>query len=80
MRVETVCLGRLHELKTRPDAELLAVRTPDAIFGEYQVMRYKSRKALETFLKNPGKWRAVVFNKVPRGMATHAAYQVETTP
>ncbi len=72
---KSVPFGRLPDLIERPDADLLAVRTPRALFGDYAVKRYASRLALETFLRNPGDWRAVVKTPVPPAMLTDPAFQ-----
>ena len=63
-------------LRSRPDAHLLATKPPETIFGDYQVKRYTSRLALETFLQNPGEWRALVYNLVAtRNMVCYPAFE-----
>ncbi len=72
----SIPFGRLNELQTHPEAHLLAVLTPDRLFSDYRVKRYTSRLALETFLKNPGKWHAVIKNKVAPSMLIYPAFQI----
>ena len=57
-------VGRLDDLRARPDAELLAY-TVQGSFGETaRVTAYKSRKALETFCKAGSAHHALV--KTPK--------------
>lgn len=61
-------LGRLPELKDRPDASLLLLKPGNAIFDDYKVIPFKSRLALEKFNERAG-LRPVVFTNVPKGCA-----------
>ena len=72
-----VAHGRIADLlRSRPDAHLLATKPPENIFGDYQVKRYTSRLALETFLQNPGQWSALVHNLVAKNMVCYPAFEV----
>jgi hypothetical protein len=72
----SISAARQGELRDRPDANLLVVKANSSGF-DYAVRRYNSRKALETFLKNPGGWKAVIKNEVDKNMLVHPAFQVE---
>ena len=71
-----VAHGRIVDLLlSRPDAHLLATKPPEGVFGDYQVKRYTSRLALETFLQNPGQWKALVYNLVAKNMVCYTAFE-----
>ena len=55
-----VPLGRLDELRTRPDAHLIAYSLGKGIFDEVTLTVYKSRKALEAFCKDGSRHHALV--------------------
>ena len=71
-----VPLGRLADLKSRPDANLLLIKPPEGIFGDFKVIPFKSRLALEEFNKR-AKLRPVIYTTVPKNCAIHA-HQKET--
>ena len=60
--------GRLDDLRTRADADLIAYTIPVRAFGEYQVTTYKSRKALEAFCKDGSSHHALVKTPTSRNM------------
>jgi len=70
-----ISLGRISELQERPDANLIAIKTPEFLFGDYRVKRYGSRLALEAFLKNPGKWAAIIYTPVHRNLMCYPAFE-----
>lgn len=55
-----VPLGRLDELRTRPDAHLIAYSLGKGIFDEVTLTVYKSRKALEAFCRDGSRHHALV--------------------
>lgn len=71
MKTRLVPFGRLLELRTRPDANLLLTKAPKGVFNDYKVIRFASRKALEEFNKRAG-LKAVVPTIVPKGCAIYA--------
>ena len=77
MGTRYVPFGRLAELGNETDAELLATCPLPGVFGDYKVKRYPSRKSLETFLRTPGGWRAVIKTAVGKGMVAYPAFQSE---
>jgi len=70
-----IAFGRISDLRGRPDSHLIAIKTPEGIFGDYQVKRYGSRLALETFLKNPGRWNAIIYTPVHKNLICHPAFE-----
>lgn len=56
-------LGRLDELRSRPDAHLIAYSLGKGLFDEVALTRYKSREALEAFCKDGSRHHALM--KVP---------------
>lgn len=59
----SIPLGRIDDLRTRADADRIALTTPSSLFGEYTWKVYASRTALETFCKDGSRHHALV--KVP---------------
>ena len=74
---QCVPIGAISDLQNRPDADRIAICPGRGAFDDYRVKRYASRSALEAFLRNPGGWRALVKNPVPRSMLVHPAFQRE---
>ena len=72
----TISFARHRELRDRADANLLAIK-PTKDGNDYFVKRYPSRNSLETFLKNPGQWKAVIKKEVDKNMVVHPAFEVE---
>lgn len=72
---KTIPFGRIKELAIRLDALLFAVRPGRGVFSDLIVKRYSSRLALETFLKNPGDWYAVVKTPTDPSMLIYPAFQ-----
>ena len=71
----SIPFGRLHDMLEHPDATLLAFKPGRGVMDDYIVKRYASRLALETFLKNPGGWCALVKTPTPAGILVHPAFQ-----
>lgn len=71
----TIPFGRINDLRSRPDAHLIAVRPGKGVTDDYIVKRYTSRKALETFLRKPGDWHALVKNEVDPRMVANPAFE-----
>ena len=71
--------GRLSELRSEPNPELLAYRNGRGVFDDCEVMRYKSRLALKTFLSKGGAWHAVVKTPTERNMILHPNWQTEAS-
>ena len=69
-RIEYIPLGRLAELKDRPDANLFLIKDGKGTFSDYSVIRFSTRKALEAFNIKAG-LRPIVYSIVPKGMAVH---------
>lgn len=59
----SIPMGRLGELRSRPDADLIAYTVGKGLFDEVTLTRYKSREALEAFCKDGSRHHALV--KVP---------------
>ena len=55
-----VPLGRLGELRSRPDAHLIAYTVGKGLFDEVTLTVYKSREALEAFCKDGSRHHALV--------------------
>lgn len=72
---KTIPFGRVSELRSLPDAAFIAVKPGRGAFDECHVKRYSSRLALETFLRNPGGWYALLKNEVHPSMLVHPAFQ-----
>jgi hypothetical protein len=72
---QSIPFGRIPDLRSRPDAELIALKPGRGAFDDYRVKRYASRLALETFLRTPGTWYALVKTPVAPGMLIHPAFQ-----
>lgn len=72
---KTIPLGRIDDLRNRPDADRIAVCPGRGAFDEYRVKRYASRAALESFLRNPGQWYAVRKNRVPQSLVCWPAFE-----
>ena len=72
---KSIPLGRLNELRSRPDAELIAYRHGRGLFDDCGLLKFKSRKALEAFLKNDGPLQALVKTPTERNMLVHPCYQ-----
>ena len=71
-----VPFGRIADvLRTRPDANLIAVRPGHGACDDYRVKRYNSRAALETFLTRPGSWYALVKTPTPSNMLLYPSFQ-----
>lgn len=62
---EYIPLGRIDELISRPDAYLLLLKPHKSVFGEFKVIKFKTRNALEEFNKKAG-LRPVVYTIVPK--------------
>jgi len=71
----TIPFGRINDLLSRPDANLIAVKPGKGATDDYIVKRYTSRKALETFLRKPGNWYALVKNEVDPRMVVNPAFE-----
>lgn len=76
---KTVPLARLRELASLPHADRIAVRPQRGTLNfDYTVKVYPSRESLETFLKNPGAWKAIVKNPVHPNMLVYPAFETPT--
>jgi hypothetical protein len=73
-----ICFGSISELRKRVDANLIAICPGRNWDSDYRVKRYASRLALETFLKNPGNWKAIVKTQVDKGMLLYPAFQTDS--
>lgn len=71
-----ICLGHINNLREHPEAELIALTTPERIFGDYKVTKFKSRKALEAFCKDGSKLHALVKTPTHRNMLVNRNTQV----
>lgn len=69
-RKEFVALGRIQELVDAPGSELILLVPPKRLFGDYQVLRFASRAALEAFSRKNG-LRPLVYTMVDKGMAVY---------
>lgn len=76
----SIPFGRIPDLRSLPDAELIALKPGRGVMDDYLVKRYPSRLSLETFLKNPGQWFALVKNPVMPGMLIYPAFQKAVNP
>lgn len=65
--------GRQAEYATRPDAELYLVKAAHS-FGDVELIRFASRRALEAFNERAN-LNALVRTIVPRGMALYRHQQ-----
>jgi len=63
-KTEFLPFGRLSELKNRPDADLLLLKSGKGIFSDCKIIKFSSRKALEEFNKKAG-LKPVIFTQVP---------------
>ena len=73
---QSVPFGRLDDLRTRPDADLITYRMGSgAWITDCELVKFKSRKALEAFLKNDGPLHALVKTPTDRNMLIHPCYQ-----
>ena len=75
---KTIPFGRIHDLRTLPDAGLIALKPGRGVMDNFLVKRYASRLALETFLRTPGGWFALVKTAVEPGMFIYPAFQKGT--
>lgn len=76
--IEFVPVGRIAELSTRQDADLLLIKQGVNIFDDYKIIKFSTRKALEEFNKH-AKLTPVVFTIVPKNMVIYR-HQKEVTP
>lgn len=72
---KTIPFGRIPDLRSHPDANLIALKPGREVFTDCTVKRYASRLALETFLQRPGAWYALVKTPTERNMVTNPAFQ-----
>ena len=63
-----VSLGRMPELRERPDADRIAYTLGPGSFDDYTLKRYASRKALEAFCKDGSRHHALVKTVVAPSM------------
>ena len=75
--MKSIPFGRLPELKSHPDAHVMAICHGRSWDSDFLVKTYTSRRALESFLKNPGKWTAIERTTVPKNCVVHPAFQSE---
>jgi hypothetical protein len=68
-------LGRIVELRTRPDADRIAYTTPYSAYGNCQVKVYASRAAMRMFCK--GNHHALVKDEVDATMLVNRNFQRE---
>lgn len=71
MKTTYVPFGRLAELKTRPDANLLLTKPGNGIFDDYKVITFSTRQQLEEFNKRAG-LKPLIYSEVPKGCAIYA--------
>lgn len=71
----TLPLGRLADLRARPDAELIAYTIPVGLFAEYRLTRYASRRALEAFCRDGSAHHALVKTPTPADHVTNSNVQ-----
>ena len=72
---KSTTLGRLNDLQSHPDALRIAYKPGKNVFDELTLKIYPSRASLETFLKQPGEWKALVKNPVSPQMLIYPAFQ-----
>lgn len=74
---KSIPFGRLNDLRSRADADLIAYKPGVGSLDDFVLKRYASRAALESFLKNPGAWHALVKTPTERNSLIHPAFQSE---
>lgn len=67
-RTEYIPFGRISDLLSQPNPELILLKPGAGIFSDYKVIRFASRKALEEFNKKAG-LRPLIYTVVPKGCA-----------
>lgn len=61
-------MGRLSDLASHPDADLIAYTVGNGFFDDYAIKRYASRAALEAFCKDGSRHHALIKRRVSAGM------------
>lgn len=74
-KYEMVPLGRIPELRARPDADRIGYTMPDRMFGDARVTVYNSRSALLAFCK--GRHHALVKTPTDRNMIVNPNAQTD---
>lgn len=64
----TIPFGRIGDLRSRPDADLIAYTIPARTFADFRLKRYASRKALEAFCRDGSSHHALVKRPVHPSM------------
>lgn len=75
---KSIPLGRLNGLQSHPEANRIAYKPGKNVLDELTLKLYPSRTSLETFLKQPGEWKALVKNPVSPQMLIYPAFQTPT--
>ena len=57
---KTSPLGRLDELRSRPEAELIAFIPGRGLFSEHLLRKFRTRRTMEVFLNKTEGWNALM--------------------